>query len=207
MHPNRGQRQQTTTRKGSSNYMEHETLYTASKWDILKKLEDGPASPLELSKVSGTTIANISQQLRLLEMAGLVTSKRVSNRAKGKPRVLYSLAGNLSYLIATTGDFVEKKALQLSEYNKIIMRIWFYDQPALHYTLEKAFWQIEEHLDKITFLAIETTNDTITFYVQGKEFKPFTITDPTGKQRKILFKKTRPKDAYILYTKESGDRK
>ena len=93
--------------------MEHETLFTASKWDILKQLEHGPSSPLELSKVCGTSIANISQQLRLLEMAGLVTSRRISNKAKGKPRILYSLAGNLSYMIATTDDFVDKKVLQL----------------------------------------------------------------------------------------------
>lgn len=186
--------------------MEHETLFTASKWDILKRLEDGPSSPLELSKVCNTSIANISQQLRLLEMAGLVTSRRVSNRERGKPRVLYSLAGNLSYLIATTGDFVDKKVLQLSEYNKVIMRIWFYPKSELHYTLEKAFWTIEGHLDKVSYLAFDTSRDVpVTFYIvfNDKEsvVEPFTITDPEGVKRQVLFDNRIPDgdDHYVLH--------
>ena len=89
--------------------MEQETLFTASKWDILKILSSGSKSPLQLAKLSNTSVANISQQLRLLEMAGLVQSKRISNRDKGQPRLLYSLAGNHSFLIASTQDFVDKK--------------------------------------------------------------------------------------------------
>ena len=61
--------------------MDHETLFTASKWHILKQLETQPRSPLELARICETSIANVSQQLRLLEMAGLVKTKRVSNRA------------------------------------------------------------------------------------------------------------------------------
>lgn len=185
--------------------MDHETLFTASKWDILKRLERGPASPLELSKDCGTSIANISQQLRLLEMAGLVTSKRVSNRDKGKPRVLYGLAGNLSYLIATSGDFVDKRVVELSEHNKIIMRIWFYPDRALHYTLEKAFWRIEEHLAKVQFLAVDTRSDThVTLVIKGPaaaSLRPFTVTDPTGVTRQVVFSDQVPDRSrlYLLY--------
>jgi predicted transcriptional regulator len=138
--------------------MDHETLFTATKWDILKVLEKGPKSPLEISNALGSSLANVSQQLRLLEMAGVVTSKRVSNRDKDKPRILYSLAGNLSYLIATSDKFVDKKMLSLTERNKIILRIWFLDDANLRYALEKAFWQIEpqlEHITKITYAGLE----------------------------------------------------
>lgn len=138
--------------------MDHETLFTATKWDILKLLERGPQSPIEMSKALGSGIANVSQQLRLLEMAGLVKTRRVSNRDKDKPRVLYSLAGNLSYLIATTDKFVDKKVLSLSERNKIILHIWFLDDANVRYALEKAFWQIEPELEKIerlTFAGVE----------------------------------------------------
>ncbi len=129
--------------------MEQETLFTASKWDILKMLSSGNKSPLQLAKLSNTSIANISQQLRLLEMAGLVQCTRISNRDKGQPRLLYSLVGNQSFLIASTKDFVEKKFINLSEYNKVILKIWFLDKPELHYFLEKAFWAIEPKLRKI----------------------------------------------------------
>lgn len=169
--------------------MEHETLFTTSKWHILKQLEQQPRSPLELAKLCNTSVANVSQQLRLLEMAGLVTSQRISNRDKDKPRILYSLAGNLSYLISTSGSFVDKKMLALSDYNKIIMKIWFFEKPELHYTLEKAFWKIEENLDKIHFLAFNKDNASpVIFYYQGGiKLQPFTITDPKGVTRQIIF--------------------
>lgn len=186
--------------------MDHETLFTASKWDILKRLEEGPHSPLELSKLCGTSIANISQQLRLLEMGGLVKSERISNRDKGKPRVLYSIAGQYSYLIATAGNFVDKKQIPLSDVNTIIMRIWFHDRSALHYTLEKTFWRIEEHLDKIAYLGVDTSRDApVTVYVRfsGKpvDLPPFTITDRTGVTRQVVFSTHIPAGArsYALY--------
>jgi predicted transcriptional regulator len=138
--------------------MEQETLFTASKWDILKILSSGSKSPLQLAKMSNTSVANISQQLRLLEMAGLVQSKRISNRDKGQPRLLYSLVGNHSFLIASTQNFVDKKLLKLSEYNKVILKIWFLDNPKLHYYLEKAFWHIEEVLTENDALLFETNN-------------------------------------------------
>lgn len=195
----------TTSLRGSSDDMEHETLFTASKWDILKHLERGPASPLELSRRCNTSIANISQQLRLLEMAGLVAGKRVSNRDKGKPRILYGLAGNLSYLIATSGDFVEKKLLELSEYNKIIMRIWFWERRDLHYAAEKAFWRIEEHLPRISLLALSTApGASVTFHVRftgaPADLAPFFVACPDGTTRQVTFDTHAPLGgAYVLY--------
>jgi DNA-binding transcriptional ArsR family regulator len=182
--------------------MEHETLFTTSKWQILKSLELQPRSPLELARLCNTSVANVSQQLRLLEMAGLVTSKRISNRDKDKPRILYSIAGDVSYLIATSGSFVDKKLLPLSDYNKIVMRIWFFPKPQLHYALEKAFWRIEEHLDRIQSLAFDATSENpVIFYYQAKglQLKPFTITDRTGATRQVVFQqKAPPKGAHIL---------
>jgi predicted transcriptional regulator len=133
--------------------MDHETLFTATKWDILKALEKRPQSPIEIAKLLGSSLANVSQQLRLLEMAGVVTSKRISNRDKDKPRVLYSLNGDLSYLIATSDNFVDKKMLSLTERNKAVLRIWFLDDPQVRYALEKAFWHIEPQLERITKLS------------------------------------------------------
>jgi DNA-binding transcriptional ArsR family regulator len=189
--------------------MDHETLFTASKWDILKQLETGPRSPLELAKLCNTSIANVSQQLRLLEMAGLVKAQRVSNRDKDKPRILYSLAGNLSYVIATSGSFVDKKVLHLSDYNKIIMRIWFFERHELHYVLEKAFWKIEENLDRISFLAFDKEHTApIIFYVKTTskcDLKPFTITEPGGITRQVVFETQLPsaQRMHVLYDRKN----
>lgn len=182
------------SKKNTKNKMEQETLFTASKWDILKILSSGSKSPLQLAKMSNTSVANISQQLRLLEMAGLVQSKRISNRDKGQPRLLYSLVGNHSFLIASTQDFVDKKLLKLSEYNKVILKIWFLDNPKLHYYLEKAFWQIEEFLTEGDALLFDTnnSNDISLLLVSAnsgakKEFKKLSIKSPDGVSKTVLF--------------------
>jgi DNA-binding MarR family transcriptional regulator len=197
--------------------MEQETLFTASKWDILKILSSGSKSPFQLAKMSNTSVANISQQLRLLEMAGLVQSKRISNRDKGQPRILYSLVGNQSFLIASTKDFVDKKLLKLSEYNKVILKIWFLDNPKLHYYLEKAFWHIEEALTENDALLFETNNsDDISLIIISdspelkRGLKKLSIKSPEGASKTILFNvkakselKRLPSACYVLYDPSS----
>ncbi len=135
--------------------MKHETLFTASKWSILTALRGGGKSPMQLAEALDTSVANVSQQLRLLEMAGLVTSRRVANTEKGKPRVLYSLNGDQSYIITAAEDFVDKQFHDLSERNKAMLRIWFADVDD-QYILEKAFWNIEEYLPDDCALLADT---------------------------------------------------
>jgi predicted transcriptional regulator len=192
--------------------MEQETLFTASKWDILKILSSGSKSPLQLAKLSNTSVANISQQLRLLEMAGLVQSKRISNRDKGQPRLLYSLVGNHSFLIASSQDFVEKKLLKLSEYNKVILKIWFLDDPKIHYYLEKAFWQIEESLGANDALLLDTNGlDEISLIIVSdnaelkKQLKKIAVKSPDGISRTVLFSiKTKNEFRKILNAQGPG---
>lgn len=136
--------------------MEQETLFTSSKWDILKCLEAGKKSPLDLAKETNTSVANISQQLRLLELAGFVKSERISNRDKGLPRILYSIADNHSYIVAATPGFVDKKFLKLQDYQKCSLKIWFLDNQNIQRYVERFFWDIEKYLEKIDVLAIDS---------------------------------------------------
>jgi len=136
--------------------MEQETLFTSSKWDILKCLEAGKKSPIDLAKETNTSVANISQQLRLLELAGFVKSERISNRDKGLPRILYSVSDNHSYIVASTPGFVDKKFLKLQEYQKCTLRIWFLDNPNLQRYIERFFWTIEKNLEKIDVIAMDS---------------------------------------------------
>jgi predicted transcriptional regulator len=135
--------------------MEQETLFTSSKWDILKCLEAGKKSPIDLAKETNTSVANISQQLRLLELAGFVKSERISNRDKGLPRILYSIAENNSYIVAASHGFVNKKFLKLQEYQKCTLRIWFLDNPNLQRYVERFFWMVEKNLEKIDIIAMD----------------------------------------------------
>lgn len=192
----------------TSDDMEQETLFTASKWEILKLLERGALSPIELANLSRTSVANVSQQLRLLEMAGIVKSERVSNRDKGQPRVLYSIAGNSCYVISTANSFVDKKHHQMSFYNKIILRVWFHPELQEHYFIEKAFWQIDHLLHKLDSLSVSSSKDELTFHLLTSqklpELSPVTFTDVEGRSRKIVFTtKQGDEFAYSLYDSEA----
>lgn len=138
--------------------MEKETLFTAAKWDLLKLLATGSKSPLELAQGCNTSVSNVSQSLRFLELAGLVTSERISNRDKGLPRVLYSIAGNSSYIIVTSRNFVEKKQIALDTHKKIILNIWFYENETLQPYIEKAVVFLEEEIENLEGVFLDTSS-------------------------------------------------
>lgn len=194
--------------------MEQETLFTSSKWEILKLLEKGSASPIELASLSRTSVANVSQQLRLLEMAGLVKSERISNRDKGQPRILYSLAGNSCYMISTASNFVNKKHHTMSDFNKIILKIWFHPQQELHYFIEKGFWQIDQHVPKLDALAVSTSPEGLNFHLVTDQklgdFSPVTFTNFEGFSMKVNYTINKaddlPESAYLLYDQYRGGR-
>jgi len=118
-------------------------------------LEVGKKSPLDLAKETNTSVANISQQLRLLELAGFVKSERISNRDKGLPRILYNVADDNSYIVVSTPGFVDKKFLKLQDYQKCTLKIWFLDNPNLKRYVERFFWTIEKYLDKIDVISFD----------------------------------------------------
>jgi len=173
--------------------MEKETLFTAAKWDLLKLLSTGSKSPLELAQGCNTSVSNVSQSLRFLELAGLVKSERISNRDKGLPRVLYSIAGNSSYIIVTSRNFVEKKQLSLNVHKKILLSIWFYENETWQPYLEKATAILEENLESINgiFLDLSSTQEIKLSVIKKdnapkKEYKDTNIT-VMGASRKIKF--------------------
>ena len=104
--------------------MDAETLLTGTKWNILKLLAKKNTSPQEIANNLNTTIANISQQLRLLETAGFVTKKRTGTAKPGKPRVLFSISDDYCMIILFTKGFAKKKLVRVSkEQKKVIQKI------------------------------------------------------------------------------------
>ncbi|MBU1974940.1 MAG: winged helix-turn-helix domain-containing protein [Nanoarchaeota archaeon] len=138
--------------------MDQETLFTASKWDILKLLSKSPKSPIQLAKLANTSVANISQQLRLLEMGGIVKSVRISNREKDQPRILYSLAQNHAYVIAIGNKFAEKGFTELDDFSTAILRIMLIPDKKTRYSLQTALWQIEPDFAKIDMVLADVSH-------------------------------------------------
>ncbi|MFH1770591.1 MAG: winged helix-turn-helix domain-containing protein [archaeon] len=191
--------------------MDQETLFTGSKWDILKLLGQKKMSPLELARKSGTSTANISQQLRFLEMAGIVTSQRIPNRDKGQPRILYSLSGNNSFLISVAPGFVNKGLQTLNQREQAILKIWFYNNKESQYFLERAFLSLDKYLPEIDAVAIdESKSSQLTLTVVSsnglaKKLNPnFSIESPHGDKRTVKFnvinkQQIKPADHYGIY--------
>lgn len=147
--------------------MELESLFTSTKWNILKEISLKPQSPMQLAAKLNTSIANISQQIRLLEAAGIVKKNRLPQRDRGKPRVIFSLCEDRGYIIATMKGFAEKKLLDLDTHQKYILKVWFKCDKSLHEELEKFYWKINEFLGDIN--AIATQNDNLIVLVrEGK---------------------------------------
>lgn len=105
--------------------MDLNSLFTSTKWDILKLIAGEPQNPLKIAEKLGTSIANISQQLRLLEVAGLVKKKKVPNRERGKPRTLYSLTDEKFYLVVLSKELQEKRLFTLTDALREVVSGWF----------------------------------------------------------------------------------
>ncbi|MFH0978187.1 MAG: helix-turn-helix domain-containing protein [Candidatus Woesearchaeota archaeon] len=156
--------------------MDIESLFTVSKWEILSHLSLGKLSPLELSRKLNTSMANVSQQLRLLEFAGIVKKEKVSAREAGKPRTLYFLADDFCDLVLLSKNFARKRLLRLTEYHKIVLKIWMIEDVSSHYFLEKFFWKIEHLVEQTKAIAVETKGSDITVYL---------VTDSKDLEKKV----------------------
>lgn len=156
--------------------MDFNDLITSSKWDILELLSKKPASPTELAEKIKTTVSYVSQQLKILEAAGIVFKKKTKNSNKGQPRSLFSISKEFFYLFIVSNGYSNKRLLNLNEQQKIILKIWLYEDSNLHYPLEKIFRFLE---DKLTSLAGF-------FIIKGKKTRVLILSDSKFIKSRLL---------------------
>ena len=147
------------------------TLFTEQRWNILTFLSEKKYSPLQLAEKSNTTMANISQQLRLLEASNLVKKEKISNRDRGKPRTLFSLSDDYAYLISAMNGFADKKLKKLDNFHKILFRVWFLGDSNLEYYTEKFIWSIESWIKNIDLIIIKNEENYIRVIIASKNPK------------------------------------
>lgn len=148
--------------------MELGTLFTEQKWNILRCLSQEQLSPMQLSERLDSTMANISQQLKLLEAAKLVKKQKIKNRDKGKPRSLFSLTDDYVFLTSAMNQFAGKKLLKATRHHKVMLKIWFLENQDTQYQLQKLYWNLEPDLDQIDSILVNETTDAITIVSQNK---------------------------------------
>ena len=138
--------------------MESDLFFSSPRWKILEVLTTNPSSPLEISRKINTSIAYVSQQLKLLEVANLIIKEKTGLSDKGKPRNLYSITKEVLYLTVLIRGHPAKKILYLNNRHKLILNIWLLENPELHYYIEKLYWKIEESLNDIKSIFLDNSS-------------------------------------------------
>ena len=137
--------------------MDSDLFFSESRWKILEILAVNSSSPLEISRKINTSVAYVSQQLKLLEAAKLIVKEKTGLVEKGKPRSLYDISKELLHLTALIKGGSMKKLIYLSDYHKIILKIWLLENSESHYYIEKLYWRIEEDLKDIKSILINNS--------------------------------------------------
>lgn len=141
--------------------MDLELMFSDQKWNILRCLSNEKQSPLQLAERLDTTMANISQQLRLLQATNLVKREKIKNREKGKPRALFSLNNDTAYLISTMHQFADKKLLRLKEHHKAVLKIMYLENETLHEPLQQLYWRVYSHLSSVSGLFFDEQKECV----------------------------------------------
>lgn len=138
--------------------MDFDLFLTSPRWEILQIIAIKPSSPVEIAEKLNTTVSYVSQQLKLLDAANLLKREKTGAVLKGKPRTLFSLANELSYITLLTKQISEKKLIPLTPHHKRILNIWLLKDSSFHYYIEKFYWKLEEDLEDIEAIFIENSS-------------------------------------------------
>lgn len=169
--------------------MKLDSFLASPRWEILKIISERPSSPIEIAEKTKTTVSFISQQLKLLEAAQLVSKEKTGAFEKGKPRNLFSISKDLFYLIILTNGFGEKKSLDLEDYQKSILKIWSLENKSLQHFLEDLIYRIKNNLNEIDaiFLDLKKSNPLVIIFSEDKKIQQTVDTFSKKYEEKIKF--------------------
>lgn len=144
--------------------MEIASLLTDSKWSIVKELTKGAISPTELAKKTHTSIANISQQLKLLEAYGLVKREKVLNgdNQPGKPKSYYKLTKDIIEMTFITKNLAVRKSMEPNYFMKAIITSCIQLKGDDCFLLQKFMFINEEVIQKCEAIGVvKISNESI----------------------------------------------
>lgn len=154
--------------------MNFEFDFPESKWFLLKELERGPLSPKELADLTNTSIANTSQQLKLLEAQGYlkkVKKKGNFSRQDRDARVLYELSKPKIWITKISNSHVDRKLLKNS--NDFLLNLMLCDIKDISHVV-KFFLNREDLFKKIDCIYfLQTMNTEVHFLVITNELDFF----------------------------------
>ena len=154
--------------------MKPEFELTETKWSLIKELEKGPLSPKELAILTSTSIANTSQQLRLLEAQGFLKKTRNKGhqqRHERDARILYSIAKSKFLVTKISKEQVDRK--DLKNHDDLLLNFLMCDLKETRHIL-KFFLERDDVLKKIQCLYyLQTLGNEIHFFIITNELDFF----------------------------------
>jgi DNA-binding Lrp family transcriptional regulator len=138
-------------------------IFHKNKWDILQEIAKKPQSATELSETLGTSISNLTQQLKLLEAYGVI--KKIAGKEEssvGKPRTIYSLGADMAYNIILMDKKAEIKQMATDEYGRLLINMLSCLSPEDIFYLLKFKIKYEDVFKKCKAIGVlKTTKDAI----------------------------------------------
>jgi predicted transcriptional regulator len=173
--------------------MDLDSVFVDSRWEVIRALSTKPLSPTELAKLTKTTIANISTQLRFLEALNLVEKQRMTTVKPGKPRTLYTMKKEFAYLVLASSNLSGKKLMKLDEPSSVLLNTLFITPPEAQFYVQKFFFNNCEVILKsqaMAFLGIKEKEIEILLVNENSKdlyerFKDIRL-DKCGEVRKLL---------------------
>lgn len=152
--------------------MEMDTFLGSPRWNILEIIAKSPSSPMEISQQINTSVAYVSQQLKLLEAAGLIKKERTGAVQKGAPRTVFSITNEILHLTALVNKIPAKKLIQLTDYHNTILKIWLIENQEIHKRIEKLYWRLESEIEDIDAIIFDTsTKPRVLIISESKKVK------------------------------------
>lgn len=154
--------------------MKFDSFLTSPRWEILQILAKTPSSPVELAEKLRTTVAYMSQQLKLLDAANLVIKTKTGASEKGKPRSIYKISNEMIYNVVISKELAEKKLLVANDHHKTVMKIWMIENSKLHYYFEKVYFKLDESKKDLSKIYLDL------------EFPKFVVVDCSSKVKSLI---------------------
>jgi DNA-binding transcriptional ArsR family regulator len=169
-------------------------IFANNKWILLKDIAHIPQSPTDLAAKTGTSLSNITQQLKLLEAHKIVRKERSEEKSTGKPRTIYHINNELVYAMLLMNGKAERRTFKVDNINRMLFNIIFSMSPEDILIMLKFCFKYEDVLKKCKAIGfIKSTRDNIELFLITdhldeirSKFSNIFIEDYYGKTKKII---------------------
>jgi len=173
--------------------LNHE-MFSENKWPILKALAEKQQSQTELAAKTGTSLSNITQQIKLLEAYNVVKRHRDPEKSAGKPKTIYSLNTEIVYAIMLKNGKAEKKTFRIEGVISLVFNSLFLPNPDDTFYIIKFFIRHEEMLKKCKAIGfLKSGKDSIELFLITDnvdeiriKFSNTFVEDTSGRTKKII---------------------